>query len=375
MAGVPHRLPFPPSVVPMTSLPDRTRPRLTQPVRRASGSALRLAGAAVWRALHPTLRERFLEAPRPAPLPRLHVESCDGWSVPLFRVPTVPGASAEPVLLLHTAACAAEALRYGRRSLAGALAEAGFAVFLAAQRGDREAVGPQGAAPRLRDVVGEDLPAMLAAIRAHSGAAQVHVVGFGLGGLLAMDLGSRCPDEVASVTALAPPLRWPAWRSEARRLHLAARLAPPSWALPLRTMGRMGAPLVGTVGTVEGARLRGALAYASEDLPAGMLAELARWFAVGRVELVPGQELEAACRAARAPLHVVRGREDAVCAEASLSAAREGWGGAVHLTEVDGYGHVDLVLGAQAAEDVFAPCLAWLEPLRHACWGAVEDVA
>ncbi len=359
----------------MTSLPDRTRPRLTQPVRRASASALRLAGAAVWRTLHPALRERFLEAPRPAPLPRVHVESCDGWSVPLFRVPTVPGASGEPVLLLHTAACAAEALRYGADSLAHALSEAGFAVFLAAQRGDREASGPDGAAPRFRDVVGEDLPAMLAAIREHTGAERVHVMGFGLGALLAMDLGARCPDEVASVSALAPPLRWPSWRSEARRLHLAARLAPPSWSLPLRAASRIGVPLVGSPGSAEGARLRGALAYTGEDVPVGMLAEMARWLAVGRVELVPGQELEAACRAARAPLHVVRGSEDAVCAAASLSAARVGWGGAVQVTEIPGYGHVDLVFGAQAAVDVFAPCVGWLAARRAVSWRDVEDVA
>ena len=48
-------------------------------------------------------RERFLEAPRPCPLPRLAADSGDGWTCPLFRVPVMPGASAEPVLLAATA--------------------------------------------------------------------------------------------------------------------------------------------------------------------------------------------------------------------------------------------------------------------------------
>jgi len=359
----------------MTTLPDRTRPRLTQPVKRAGTTALRLAGAALWRTLHPALRESFLEAPRPAALPRLHVETADGWTVPLFRLPLRPGATGEPVLLLHTAACAAEALHYGDDSLAGALVDAGFAVFLAAQRGDRQAQGPVGVAARLQDVVAVDLPAMLARIREATGARKVHVAGFGLGALLAMDLGARCAEEVASVTALAPPLRFPDWRSEARRVHLAARLVPPSWALPLRAVGRVGVPLVGQSGHGEGARLRGAMAYAGEDVPASVVAELSRWVSEGRVELEPGRELEGACGRASAPLHVLRGSEDPLCAAPAVEAARAAWGGHCMSESIPGYGHVDLVFSPHAPDDVFGRCVRWLDGLRGSCWGDVEDVA
>lgn len=293
----------------------------------------------------------------------------------MFRLPVRPGGSGEPVLLLHTAACAAEALNYGADSLAHALVEAGYAVFLAAQRGDHEAVGPDGAVPRLRDVVSQDLPAMVARLRADTGARRVHVAGFGLGALLAMDVGARCPDDIASVTALAPPLRFPSWRSEARRLHLAARLLPPTWSLPLRAVGQVGAPLVGQSGAGDGSRLRGAMAYAGADVPAAMVAEMARWLGLGRVELEPGRELEAACASARAPLHVVHGCDDVLCGEASVAAAQGAWGGHVRRSTVDGYGHVDLVFAKQAPADVFGPCLDWLEGLRSECWGAIEDVA
>jgi len=359
----------------MTLPLDRTRPRLTQPARRVASRALRLVTAAAWRTLHPSVREPFVEAPRPEPLPRLHVETHDGWSFPLFRVDPCPGGAGEPVILLHSLAGSPHAFRYGADSLAATLSAEGYAVYLACYRGDADAIRSVGApAPSLDAVARIDLPAALQRVRAHAGAERVHLLGFGLGALLAMDLGARRPDHTATVTALAPPLRVPRVRSELRAAQLAMQLIPSSWRVPVRAMGRASLPLIEGE-RCRGDRLRGSLAYATDDVPVAMVQQLLEWVHEARPSLVRGVDLAACLAQGTAPLHVLVGTQDPVALPGSAAAAAASWGGRCTQHHVADHGHLDLLVGRRAPELVFDPVLGWLSEHRERSWGTFESVA
>ena len=293
---------------------------------------------------------------------------------PLFRVPACPGGSGEPVLLLHGVAHSAQGFVYGSDNLATALASAGYEVFLATHRGDGEARGPGRVPATLDGVARIDLPAALASVRAATGASMVHVMGYGLGALLALDLGARCPDEVASVTALAPPLRVPAARTEMRAAQLALQLLPAHWSMPFRTLTRVALPLVEGEGC-PGERLRGSMAYTTDDVPVAMVRQLLDWVDGGRPSLVEGVELEASLGRARAPLHVLVGASDTVALPASAAAAVAAWGGRATPHTVPGHGHLDLLYGHDVGEAVHERVITWLQPLRERSWGPFESVA
>ncbi len=332
---------------------------------------MRVASSVAWRSLHPACREQFVEADAPAPLSRLVVDAGDGWRSPLLRVPMRAGASGEPVLLVHTAGCRATSMQYGHDSLTDALVRRGYQVFLATHRGDVESSGP--GVPDLASVATHDLPAAIDAIRADVGARAVHVMGFGLGALLALDVGARCRDEVASVAALAPPLRFAERRSDARSVALALAMLPPHWSLPVRSMSKLGVPWVDGTAKQAGPRRRGFLAYTADDVPVSFARRALSWVAAGRVELVPQIDLEASLRAARAPMLALAGADDTVASpEGALSAVRA-WGGPAVCRVLPGYGHLDLLLGREVAADVHEPVLHWLEALRGRVWGRVID--
>src|SRR5690606_29640492 len=162
----------------------------------------------------------------------------DGWHAPVLHLPARPGGAGEPVLVAHGLGVVGDVFRYGRGpTLAQRLSAAGFSVYLLAHRADREGLPPADgarAAVSFDDLVERDLPAAVERVLGHAGYPRVHVVGFGLGGQLALVHAARRPASLASVVAVGSPVRFPRSRSG---LRLGARLLgllPAHWHLPLR---------------------------------------------------------------------------------------------------------------------------------------------
>ena len=200
--------------------------------------------------------------------------------------------------MAHALGMSADHLRYGSGpTLAGALRRAGFTVYLWTHRGDAEAIPPDARARSEVDfdrILERDLPAAVDRVCADADHPRLHLVGHGLGGQLAMCWAAGRPDALGAVVAIASPVRFTA-ASLARRTARALSLLPARWRIPLRAAARLSTPFLDDAGLgpvagdlhSRGARVRGGLAYASEDLPVRLLSEVLDWHREG--SLVTGR--------------------------------------------------------------------------------------
>lgn len=366
--------------VALMNLPQPTRPRLTPTFRSWArpGDLSRVASAVAWHVLHPAARGRFVECPPPAAARRLYYEAADGWRAPLFCLDPVPGGAGEPVVIVHGLLGGPDLYRYGADTLARTLREAGFAVYLLTHRGDRHAIAPEGGGSRTAEQIAElDLPAALAAVAGHSGFPRVHLLGNGFGGLLALAVAGRRDAALASVVALAAPLR-PPTSSEPSAGSAAWGWVPAGWTVPLRLLGRVGAVLVPEGQAPAGfdlarrcvpSRLRGALMYAADDPSVGLVRTMRGWLDAGGATLYDGAiALRDRIADAEVPLLVVTGTDDPLCSPEAGEAALSAWGHPDRTAIRAPGSHLDLVLGAEAPERVFGPIAEWLVSRRRLAW-------
>lgn len=337
---------------------------------------VRLALGAAWSARHPL--EPFAAPPAAAPEDRHYYRSEDGWEAPLWRYPALPGQPGEPVLLVHGLGCS-RGFDYTETSLVGALRARGFDVFVAEHRGDPNAVSPSGrAAFDFDDIAAQDVPAMLAAVRRITGFERVLWVGHAMGGQLLYAHLARggAPDLAAAVT-LAARVRFEAPPSQARLAALTATLLPPSWALPARVVQRALSAFSepdrwsSVARDVPGAVGRGFMLHGTQDVPAGLIRQVGRWFAAGTL-CDRGDRLDylAALQGVALPVLGVAAEGDRICppdqarpAIDALQPELTRW-----LCLGPELGHLDLLLGQQSGALVFPEVVSWLDRWRKRCW-------
>lgn len=362
-------------------LPDKPRRPLPIPARALAASLAKWGAVGLWRVLQPDDRGPYVEAGRPAALSRLYYTASDGWRAPLFHLPARAGGSGEPVIVAHGLGLGPHAARYGGETLAGALADAGFSVYLLAHRGDADAIPPsQGATPWFDDVVGRDLPAAFARVIEHARFSRALYVGHGLGGQAGLAFaGAWGGDGLAALVTLGAAVRFRPPRSEAGRRAAVLGLLPPWWRLPVGAIGPVVAPWVDgdsgwldrTVpGSSEGARLRGLLHHGVDDVHVAWFRQLSRWLEAGSLVDRTGRlDYVEALREGRSPLLVCASPGDAIAPPWASFPAADAWGGQAETLELPPQlGHVDLLTGEAAPEGVFAPVVAWLDGHRRACW-------
>lgn len=348
-------------------LPTRLRPTLAAPATRLATAIARRAPGVMWRSLHPLDREPFVDGGKPPPIRRLAYQTADGWRAPLFVESERPGGSGVPVLVLHTVGLGPDSFRYGPRRWVDPWVEAGFRVYLGTWRGDREAEGPGVA--RFDDAAEHDVRAMIRTVLEDAGARRVLVVGHGIGGQLALGHVARHGDAHLAGLALFSARVCFERATAAVRAGLAAagRLAGTS-SVP-RQLAAAAAVL--TPPSASGPRLRGTLLHAAEDIPVGLLEQLATWLRAGAlVDRSGGFDYTAALRAARAPLWVAAGVGDTWCPPEHVLPVRGCWGGRDITTAwlPDDHGHLDVVVHPDALRTVES-LVAWAECHRHRAWG------
>ncbi len=285
------------------------------------------------------------------------------------------------MVLSHALGLTQDGFRYGAGpTLASTLSRAGFAVYLLAHRGDREALPPGSRARVSFDhIVEQDLPAALERVLDHAGAKRALWVGHGLGGQLGLVMASRLGgDGLAGLVALCAATRFERPRSDARRAVTLSRMLPAHWRVPARSLARLAAPFVEGEAPVSSLctqspspRLRGLLEFASEDLPLGLLAQLSTWLEHGSLVDSRGMvDYREALVGARCPLLVLSSSGDALAPPPAVEASLETWGHAdtTALRLPARYGHLDALLAEDAPQAAFAPVAGWLAARRDRCW-------
>jgi pimeloyl-ACP methyl ester carboxylesterase len=304
---------------PESPLPAPTFEAPWAPRGRAVAATLtRVALTTAWSLRHP--REPFATKPGRPPPDRLYYTALDGWEAPLWHLPAPPDGRGDPVVLAHGSVGGMRAFDIqGDSSLVAGLHRAGYAVYLLSHRGDRDALPPtrpEGSGSvgfDFDDIVQNDVPAAIAAIKESTGARRVLWIGHAMGGQLALaHIASGGGDDLAAVSALCSPVRFALPRSQTRLAATAARLLPESWSLPTRSLQAALAPAAGAdliealASDVDGSVVRGLLLYGGEDTTSGLLRQVARWYATGVLcDRTDRFDYLAALRGSLTPLQVV----------------------------------------------------------------------
>ncbi len=321
---------------------------------------------------------------------RLFATADDGWRVALHRY--LPAADAprrrHPVILCHGLA----ANRVGfdlapEVSLSRRLAALGFDVFALELRGhgDSDPASLRGARRwgfSFDDYLRRDVPAAIDAVRTLTGAPRVHWVGHSMGGiLLYAHLASGGAATLASGTAIGSSLDYSASASGFHRTLKLRRLGAYIPAVPLGGAMVLSAPWAGRFGSsferfnlwpenVAPQLVRTLHASAFHTVSTAVLLQLATAFEPGGLRSADGtrrylDDLRAA--KVETPVLALAADRDEQCPPGATEVTLDALRGPTRLVEHglahghgSHYGHFDLVIGRQAAREVWPTLEAWL---------------
>ncbi len=304
----------------------------------------------------------------------------DGWSLALHRHNPPPGAPAKlPVICCH----GLSGNHHGfdlieRTSLARTLAAAGHPTFLLDLRGAGESEKSVDGHPpcwKVSDHYRYDAPAAIRCVRELTGAPRVHWVGHSMGGMIAYAfLQTPLAEQIARCVILSSPSTF----DQMRPVHHFAPLLRWLPILPVRTLSQSVAPLFersrllqtlgGAVGLAPGVATVFA-ANCQEQTPSSLIADFARFVRDGHYVDDHGRDLVDGMREIRTPTLFMVGEKDALAMGGSVRTAYEAFGSAekkyVTLGRSQGhqsdYGHMAVLIGRNAHEEVFPEIVKWLE--------------
>lgn len=319
----------------------------------------------------------------------LRVPTADGWTLSLWHRAPRQQRFAQPVVLCHGLGNNHAIFEFRWRShLARVLADAGFHVFSVDFRGAGRFAPPDPSfiEATVDDYVDRDAPAVLEAVRAETGQAQVLWVGHSLGGIVGVLASARgAKGRLRALVTVGSPLFFQPRSLFLRALVLGRHLSP-AGVFPARVLSTLFAPFAGLVpppnvasitarlSNVDGRDQRFLLANVFADLWRGVLDQLEAWIRTGHMtSAVTGEDLRTPALAVRdVPTLVVGGSVDHLAplemtqrffselqaSEKELVLVGTAFGNAVE------YGHGDLLVGRDADRDVYPPIVRFLE--RHA---------
>lgn len=333
---------------------------------------------------------------RTSPTPPLVVPAGrSGATIALHHLPAASRRFTEPVIVCHGMGVnrfsvdpppEAVGAPPGAPSLARALADAGFDVWVLELRGAGLARVPRGLDWSIDDEALEDVPAAIAAVRAATGAERVWWVGHSKGGILQYVLHASGHPEAAHVAGLVT-IGSPGAFGEQRRLlrfttPLGHVLVWTRLGLRFRSTAPLVVPIIALVRRVFGpvdpllrelqpGALQPLFASMFEDVRPATLAQTLYWVSRPEAHLTDrrGGSYDAGLARLDKPLLLLSGAADRLAPSSAIEhvAQRSGSPDVRHVRfAIDtgyshDYGHGDLVLGARAPSEVFPEIVSWLE--------------
>ncbi len=298
-----------------------------------------------------------------------------GGKVPLAmvrkRALATNGTSA-PVLLVHGFGQNRYAWHLPSRSLANALAVAGYDVFNVDLRGHGRSRHLGARRPRgVDDYVREDLPSAVEEVSALSGGRKVWLVGHSLGGLISYAAAPQMAGSVAGIVSIGSPYHFTrgslSLSAVAVLVHTASRTHVPvlNAGMPVQTIGSAmrylrrfaetplyPIPRGWHAGALEPHVLDEHLRLAFDGAGFGEFVEMFRWAAERRFG---GEDLDYTSRFEKLdlPLLVVAGANDDLAPPASVRPGFERSGSRDKTYRTLPLGHIDLLVGRDA------PLMTW----------------
>lgn len=314
----------------------------------------------------------------------------DGWRIALFRYLPRTDGPRHPVLLCHGAFANHHNFDIpAGTSLADYLADRGYDVWLMDFRGDRSSTpsaGRKRSNATADEYLLEDMPAAVDYVLEQTGCETLHAVGHSMGGMFWMAYAIEFEGYgLASLTTIGSPVNFEGLRFHPHRgliglIGLLAPIAEPiqrvlcSWVIALKWRSRV-YPM-NFANQPEGAGPREGF-HKADLLPAPVAGALDAWTSTGDWRMAGGElaVLEELASIAT-PWQMICARLDGLtpphhventAALLSPRTSRAVWFSVEDGHAVD-YGHIDLVIGRHAPDEVFPAIVEWFE--THPASGA-----
>lgn len=320
---------------------------------------------------------------------RLLVPTRDGYAVALYHRPTARQRYAEPVILCHGLGANRFNLDFPGHSCAEFLREAGFDVWVAELRGASDATRPRGGASwryTFDDIVANDIPALIDAVRQATGRNEVLWAGHSMGGMVMYAYLGTGGAHVKAAYAVASPSTFAHYKHPDKLSGLLGHpilkhleVWPQSWLIGalMPFVGGKHEPFflndLAAKGTL-GFALQRELAYnLMTPLSLSLVNQFAQWIFTKRFTSVDGSvDYLASLARVQTPVGFLAGADDQLAAPESVEAAYRTLGcpdkSYECLSRAAGndhdYGHGDLIFAESAPREVFPRIAEFLS--RHA---------
>jgi len=320
----------------------------------------------------------------------IYIRTADGWRLALHHYGSADRSRGLPIILCH----GLSSNRYvfdmpAAPSLARFLSARGRDVWVAELRGSGLSQGPGLRASdvpyswEFEDHLRGDVPAIIQHVLGCTGARAVHWLGHSMGGLLILAHLARRPDSpVASAVALGSPVDFSKIRNRNFKWLLkASPLVKHLPVFPLPFVGKLLTPLAhalpnGLLGlfylpNLDPAVARRVLAIASQLVTSTKLwLDFGRFLGTGVFASAGGRPYLKGLEMAKVPVLLASGAKDLMAPPEAVEAARDALAHDGNCTSIvfgkgsgnaDGYGHMDLLVGARSEAEVFPALLDWVE--------------
>ncbi len=291
--------------------------------------------------------------------------TADGWQLRLRHYP----GSGPPVLLVH--GMGANHYNWDFReeiSLAAYLQARGWDVWVPELRGDAGSMAPSKQAGRnysFDDHARLDLPAAVDAVLAETGSEKVYWVGHSMGGMLLYTSLSLFPDKVAAGVAIAAPVTFEDKSGWAHAAQVGGYLMPKRGLMRNKAIYRLLSPL-GRANPMYGFLLnrenvdwtliKSIGEVGLEDVSRVTADQVHLWLRASAFVDTSGEPW---AQPVDVPVLLISGSMDKVAPSANVAAACGIYPDCTfHLLE--GYGHVDPVVGSTARTEVYPMIETWL---------------